>query len=227
MMKTSLLLLIFLPLAVVGQRPKIVFETKSHDFGKVEADNGIVSHAFTFANKGRVPLSIIDVETYCGCTVSRWDDHPVLPGQSGEIMVNLNPANLSGKFNKKITVYSSGNVVTHLKITGEVPTAVIDIEARFPVAVGSLRMSTGTVHLNDGQRSRVIQLFNAGKKNITITSITKPPDIQIDITPVILLPGFRGNLVLLRTPIEGSARATGNILLTTSENLTGIIRVKE
>jgi hypothetical protein len=225
-MRTGTLLLLFcLPLAVVGQRPRIVFDAKRHDLGKIEAGQGIVSRTFVFTNKGTLPLSIIDVESSCGCTIPGWSDHPVLPGRSGEITVNLNPANLSSKFNKEIIVYSSGNVATRLRITGEVLAGPTDAGINYPVAVGSLRLSTDTVRLDAGNRSRIIQLFNAGRKSISITSITKPAELVVDQTPVLLLPGLRGNLVFIYTPLPGKERRDARVLLRTSEGLTGIIHV--
>jgi hypothetical protein len=220
------LLLLSLPCATVGQRPRIAFDAKSYHFGKVEADKGIVSHTFTFTNKGNRPLSVIDVESSCGCTIPRWSDRPILPGESGTLTVNFNPIHLSGKFNKKIILYASGNITTHVRISGEVVAGKIDIEKDYPVAVGSLRMSTDTVHLQADKRSQIIQLFNAGEKKISITSITKPNDLVVDQTPVLLLPGFRGNLVFIYTPAAEKERRSSLVLINTSEGVTGTINVK-
>ncbi|MDR0543956.1 MAG: DUF1573 domain-containing protein [Odoribacteraceae bacterium] len=224
-MKTILcLLLLSISIDVAGQRPKISFDAKNHNFGKVEAKDGVVSHAFAFTNKGSRPLLIIDVESSCGCTVPGWSDRPVLPGDSGEITVNFNPANLSGKFSKKITVYSSGDVATRLKITGEV-IAPGDAAALYPFAIGSLRMSADTVRLSANRKARVVRIFNAGKKKISITSIMKPNHITVDQTPVVLLPGLRGDLVFLYSPVVPPPPAHDRVLITTSEGKTGMVNV--
>jgi hypothetical protein len=223
----TLFFMVGLPLAVAGQRPRIAFETKSHDFGKIASERGIVSHVFAFTNRGNVPLLVIDVESSCGCTVPVWSDRPVLPGESGHVTVRMNPATLSGKFNKRITVYSSGETVTHLKISGEVIAAPVNVDADFPFLIGSLRVDVDSVLLDDGQRSRVIQLYNAGKKNIAITSISKPGEIVVDYTPLIILPGSRGSLVLLHVPREeiGTGARHERVLVRTSEGATGTIHV--
>jgi hypothetical protein len=226
-MKTRILILLFfLPLVVVGQRPKIFFNEKAYNFGKIEASKGTVSHTFTVVNKGDVPVSIIDVDVSCGCTTPKWSDHPILPGQQGSVTVNFNPMNLSGKFSKKIFVFSTGNTVTPLKISGEVIAEAIDPEKNFPVAIGSLRMSTDSVRLDANKRSQIIQLFNVGKKNIAITSISKPGDVMIDYTPVLFLPNFRGNLVFLYTPVDGKKeKRHERVLINTNEGVMGIIHV--
>jgi hypothetical protein len=223
----TLFFMVGLPLVVAGQRPKIAFDTKSHDFGKIAGEQGIVSHVFAFANRGNVPLLVFDVESSCGCTVPAWSDRPVLPGESGHVTVRLNPASLSGRFNKRITVYSSGGTVTHLKISGEVATAPINVERDFPFLIGSLRVDADSVFLDGGQRSRVLQLYNAGKKNIAITSISKPGEIAVDYTPLIILPGSRGSLMLLHSPREetGTSARHERVLVRTSEGATGIIHV--
>jgi hypothetical protein len=214
-----------IPSGVTAQRARIAFDEKHHQLGQIEEGNGIVSRTFTFTNKGNAPVIILDVESSCGCTVPEWSDHPVLPGKPGTITVNFNPANLSGKFSKKITIYFSGDVTADLRISGEVIADPGDMERRYPVSVGALRMSADTVFLHAGKRSHIIHTFNAGKKKITITSIMKPNDVTIDQTPVLLLPGFRGDLVFFYSPTTGTGRETDRVLITTSEGVTGIVTV--
>jgi hypothetical protein len=215
-----------LPLVVVGQRTKIVFNEKAYNFGKIDEGKGTVSHAFTFINKGNAPVSIIDVDVSCGCTTPKWSDHPILPGQEGSVTVNFSPINQSGKFSKKIVVYATGHTVIPLKISGEVNAEAINPETNFPFAIGSLRMSTDSVRLDANQRSQIIQLFNAGKKNIAITSISKPGDVVIDYTPVLFLPNLRGNLVFLYTPMDGKkGKRYERVLINTNEGVMGLIHV--
>ncbi|MDR0765784.1 MAG: DUF1573 domain-containing protein [Odoribacteraceae bacterium] len=224
-MKILYLLLLAMPLGVAGQRPRVVFDAKSHDFGKIEADGGTVTRTFTFTNKGVHPVLVIDAESSCGCTVTGWSDHPVLPGQAGEVTVTFNPANLQGKFSKKITVYFTGDLSVRLKISGEVIVPPVDVSMRYPFAIGSLRASADTVYLHAGKRSQVIRLFNAGKRKISITSIVKPNDITVDQTPVVLLPGFRGDLLFLYSPLAGRERAADRVLINTSEGVTWMVNV--
>ncbi|MDR1414603.1 MAG: DUF1573 domain-containing protein [Odoribacteraceae bacterium] len=226
MTKSLLFLLLSLPLAVTGQRPKILFTEKTHDFGRIEATGGSLSHTFTFVNKGSVPVLIIDAETSCGCTVPEWSNHPVLPGDRGTLTVNLSPAGLSGRFTKRITVYSSGNTTTRLEISGEVIARALDLQRDYPFAIGSLRAATDTIRLDAATRSRIIPLINDGKKKIAITSISKPGDITIDYTPVLFLPGSRGSLVFIYNPAGESAQTRReSVTLHTSEGATGTIHV--
>ena len=125
MKKTILITVILMNALVFAQvGPKIEFKDKDNtiDYGKVtkEEDSGV--RTFEFTNTGDAPLTIINVQSTCGCTVPSKPTEPIAPGKTGKIDVkyNMNP----GPIRKTITVESNavnveeGRVV--LKIKGEV-----------------------------------------------------------------------------------------------------------
>lgn len=65
---------------------KMTFEETTYDFGLVE-EGAIVEHTFKFTNTGKAPLVISDARSTCGCTVPKWTQDAVRPGESGEIKV--------------------------------------------------------------------------------------------------------------------------------------------
>lgn len=103
---------------------KIEFKDKENtiDYGKVSKDSDSGIRSFEFTNTGDAPLTIINVQSTCGCTVPSKPTEPIAPGKTGKIDVkyNMNP----GPIRKTITVETnavnveSGRVA--LKIKGEV-----------------------------------------------------------------------------------------------------------
>jgi len=90
------------------ERPRIEFDSLSYDFGTIGAEDGTVSHVFTFTNTGKKPLIIISATASCGCTRPQYTTDPVKPGKKGHITVTFRPAGQPiGEFNKTIRVRSN------------------------------------------------------------------------------------------------------------------------
>ncbi len=83
--------------------PVIKFETDSHNFGKLISGE-IVTYSFKFTNTGKGPLVIGNASASCGCTVPRYSEKPVGPGESGFIDVTFNSENKQGPTEKTVTV---------------------------------------------------------------------------------------------------------------------------
>lgn len=112
---------LFTSLAVMAQKPLIVFNEKEFDFSKIKEADGNVSHVFEFTNKGDAPLVVTQVKASCGCTTPEWTKSPVAPGKKGTIKVTYSTANRPGMFSKLITVTSNDTVSkVVLTIKGEV-----------------------------------------------------------------------------------------------------------
>ncbi|MCA0133254.1 DUF1573 domain-containing protein [Winogradskyella alexanderae] len=95
------------------------FETETIDYGTIKQNsNGL--RTFNFINTGSAPLLITRIKTSCGCTVPSYSKTPILPGESGEILIKYSTKRL-GAFTKTITVISNakgGNKI--LKVKGKV-----------------------------------------------------------------------------------------------------------
>ena len=72
---------------------------------------------FKLVNTGDQPLVIIDVTTTCGCAQTLFDKHPVQPGESLHIKVEVTPEN-KGLFDETITVKCNTNQLIKLNIRG-------------------------------------------------------------------------------------------------------------
>lgn len=82
---------------------KLRFETEKYDFGKVK-EGDIVYYVFDFENIGKVPLLIRDVRSTCGCTVPKWPETPVAPGEKGSISVKFDTTNKFSEQSKPIII---------------------------------------------------------------------------------------------------------------------------
>ncbi|MCG8574116.1 MAG: DUF1573 domain-containing protein [Flavobacteriales bacterium] len=99
----------------------ISFEQSEYDFGTA-TDGDMVRHTFKFTNSGDKNLILIDVTGSCGCTVPEsWPQHPIAPGEGGEIEVVFNSNNRVGNVRKNIRVEANTDpTLTTLTLTGKV-----------------------------------------------------------------------------------------------------------
>lgn len=85
--------------------PDIEFEKTTIDFGKFSSKEPKQRAVFKFKNSGRSPLFIISVQTGCGCTEAEYPRKAILPGKTGEIVVDYDGTNrLVGPFSKMVIV---------------------------------------------------------------------------------------------------------------------------
>lgn len=89
-----------------GPRFSFTEQEDTYDFGKVP-EGPEVTHEFLFRNTGTRPLMITDGNASCGCTTPKWPSEPVLPGNTGKILVTFRTEGRPGAFAK--TVYLSSN----------------------------------------------------------------------------------------------------------------------
>lgn len=95
------------------------FEKETYDFGKIPQGKP-VTYEFNFTNVGTEPLIITKVESSCGCTVPKYTNAPVKPGEAGSISVTFNAAQAT-PFSKSITIRSNAKTpLKSLYIKGEV-----------------------------------------------------------------------------------------------------------
>ncbi|MBI9067398.1 MAG: DUF1573 domain-containing protein [Salinivirgaceae bacterium] len=86
--------------------PIIKFENEEHDFG-ILLQGEKVSHTFKFKNIGKQDLIVKDASASCGCTVPKFSQKPIAPGEEGEIEVIFDSNRRSGRQVKSITVWTN------------------------------------------------------------------------------------------------------------------------
>lgn len=82
---------------------RIVFDSPEFDFGTVD-EGFVVEHTFEFTNTGKVPLTILNATSSCGCTVPEWPETPIPPGGRGSIKAKFNTESKIREQRKSITV---------------------------------------------------------------------------------------------------------------------------
>lgn len=97
----------FVSLGIFAQRPLIICEKGTFNFGEIKEADGPVTHTFVIKNVGKAPLVIKNCTASCGCTTPVWTKTPIAPGKTGTVKVTYNPEDKPGSFAKSISVYSN------------------------------------------------------------------------------------------------------------------------
>lgn len=102
-------MMLFAIVTTASAQAQIKFDKVSYDFGTFSENNSVQHATFTFTNVGKSPLVINQAVASCGCTVPKYTQKPIAPGQKGEINVTYNGAGkFPGHFKKMVTVRTNG-----------------------------------------------------------------------------------------------------------------------
>jgi hypothetical protein len=104
-----------------GKYTTVEWEKPDRNFGTITEGDSVVMQ-FRFTNTGTNPLFISAVKPSCGCTVPKYPEEPVMPGESGEMRVTFHSINYPGEVHKTVVVTTNtSNGVKHvLTMTGRV-----------------------------------------------------------------------------------------------------------
>ena len=72
-----------------NQLARITYAEAEFNFGEV-TEGVVVEHEFKFTNTGKVPLTILNARSSCGCTIPEWPHEPVKPGETSAIKAKFN-----------------------------------------------------------------------------------------------------------------------------------------
>jgi Protein of unknown function (DUF1573) len=202
---TVLFLGLVFSLAAMSQKAIISFDKKSHDFGKINENDGKASHVFEFTNTGNAPLVVNRVQASCGCTTPTWTKEPIESGKKGSITVTYNPQGRPGAFTKTITVYSNAaEEQEHLTIQGEVQVAAAVSSSDFSVTMGAVKLKSKVVQMNNVEKVknqvRILDIQNASKTPVKPTFDNLPPYITASVVPEVLKPNDEGKVTFTFNP---------------------------
>ena len=106
-------------LFVGNAQSDVVFQTKKHSFGKIPQGKP-VTFVFKFTNNSTKPILVEKADAECGCTKPVFPIEPIMKGQSNQISVTYNAADV-GSFSKKVSVkFANADAAETLIIEGEV-----------------------------------------------------------------------------------------------------------
>lgn len=95
---------------------KLTLTKNYFDFGNVKEGN-IVEVTIAFKNSGKKDLLIKDVKTSCGCTAALLSSKKLKPGEQGDLRIELDTSNRTGKLTRTVTLFSNDPVDPSQTIT--------------------------------------------------------------------------------------------------------------
>ena len=79
-----------------AQKPSIVFEETTWDFGEIKEADGPVSHVFNYINVSDRDVTLFLVSAGCSCTTVKYDRQALPVGGASSIEVIFDPAGQPG-----------------------------------------------------------------------------------------------------------------------------------
>ncbi len=99
--------------------PIMTFETTTVDYGTIEQNSNPL-RTVKFTNTGDEPLIVKHAKGSCGCTVPKWPEKPIMPGESDEIEVRYDTKRI-GSINKTVKITTNEGGDPHiLRVKGKV-----------------------------------------------------------------------------------------------------------
>ncbi len=183
------------------------FDKARIEAGEMNEDSEPSEYVFRWTNEGSEPLSVVFVQTTCGCAAPSFDRRPVQPGESGLLKVTYHPKGHPGSFLRKIFVYTN--------LSPELPTAVLELSGRvipsvlptddYPFAMGGLLLKRNAVSFDSETRqTERIECLNAGDKVLKISVDPKILPAGVHVEPLTIAPGEIADLVVRFDPAKAS-----------------------
>lgn len=119
-MKQVIALFTFVLVAFTTYAQTLTFDVTTIDYGSINKGAEPL-RKFKFTNTGDKPLIIESASSSCGCTVPKYPQEPILPGESNVIEVRYDTQR-SGHFTKTVTLKSNDKINPSMTLTikGEV-----------------------------------------------------------------------------------------------------------
>lgn len=155
-------------------QPKIAFEKTELDLGNL-AEGQPGKFAFPFRNAGQSELKILNVSKSCGCTKADSTKPVLKPGETAEIVGELDTHNRPGAQSKTVTVQSNDPLTPQVTLTFHaLVEQEIEIEPRY--------VNLGTVEMGEDV-TQTVTVTNRSKKPMRVTGIeSNNPNVQVRVT---------------------------------------------
>lgn len=196
-----------------------VFKEASHYFGTFSKSKGKVAYTFEFTNVGDKPVIVTRVKASCGCTATKYERQPVMPGGWGYVTVTFDPAKFSGYFSKKVSVYFEGVAEPeYLTISGRIRVNH-SVQDSFKYFIGDLRADNNNVDMGDvkagTERRQEIKFINVMRDSVYVKVIKSPQWVEAQITKADLAAGDNARLLVSKSsnPVLKKGAYKDSILL--------------
>ena len=158
-----------------SEAPRIAFDRFEHNFGRISDDRNVRT-TFSFTNRGKSPLKILDTRTTCGCAVPELTKTEYAPGESGEITVIFNPNNRRGAQDRHVTIMTNDPVSPSigLRVQADVQ-PLIEIEPML-AQFGEVRRGNSSAVL--------IELAGRYEEfEVTHATVTRGEGVSVEVMP--------------------------------------------
>ena len=109
-MKNLLTTLLFVLAACAFDRAaaqQLIFADSVQTVRELAENDAPRTYRFTCENRSDKPIVILRVDTSCGCVKCTFTRKPIAPGETGEVLVTLDPHGHEGALYKQMPVYTS------------------------------------------------------------------------------------------------------------------------
>lgn len=177
------------------------FDSTTADLGTLREEDAPVQRRFRFTNRSDTPVVIVRIGVGCRCLAAKWTRGVIAPGASGSVELTYTPENHPGRIDASAFVYVTGTKqpAARLSLTGEVKPAA-GPWARFPHAMGTLRLKRRTVTFRDlepgAKAVERILCGNAGERPLCLTGLLLPEFAAFDTDPTPIPPGAEADIVI-------------------------------
>lgn len=208
--------------------PWIEWDETTHDFGYLFMGD-VHTHVFSFRNRGRAPLRILDTKKECGCTKPIFDRKVIEPGGSGRMTVSFTPP-IAGRIEKRIWVYTNDDYaresIVRLEVSGK---GTADLEPRIVDLEGVEVPPTGLrreliLTLADTKRIQGVTV-NCENPWMTVTRIgelgSNSTTLALDIAPPSFPTRLREQIPVFITAMDEAGKQTTFALAPTPLQVTG------
>ena len=184
---------------VAVAQPRFTSNTEVHSFGQIEWKHPVTAQ-YVITNAGDSPLVLTEVEPDCACSVARWTQTPIAPGEKGTVDVTFD-AKALGHFRKSVAIYSNAQPhLVYLKFEGEVVREIKDFTQTHPYLIGQIRIDKNSLDFPDMQHGEhpviPIGVVNLSDRPYEPVLMHLPPYLQAKAEPNVLQKGEKGVITL-------------------------------
>lgn len=173
--------------------------TTNYTFGQVEWKQPVTAQ-YVITNTGDRPLVLSEVQPDCACTVARWTQTPIAPGEKGTLEVTFD-AEALGTFSKSVAVLTNAEPgLVRLYFSGRVVREIKDFTKTHPYKMGDIRIDRNEILFPDVQRgeqpSLRVGVANCSDRPYTPVLMHLPAYLHAEAEPAVLQAGEKGTITL-------------------------------
>lgn len=165
----------------------IVFDSVNWDFGKVDDNEGTVTHTYAFLNPSSRPFKLGPVNVSCSCISVDYPHEAIPAGGRGEIVLTFMPAGAAGAVYRTVDVYGEdGSSIATLSMHADVNRVDADLEDLYHITLSEqLLVDRGDVrfgYMYHGQTfSKLVRLANVSHETLNLRFVTEDPGSMLSV----------------------------------------------